>query len=139
MSRGRGLGLALVLVALLGLTLAQNTDYAPDARWQPSPAAAARTNPLANNPEAAGGGQKLFSKHCVECHAADGSGIKRKHAANLRLPIVQEQSDGTLFWKITNGNTPRGMPSWSRLPELQRWQLVLYLRTFQQQGPKTRQ
>jgi hypothetical protein len=31
-----------------------------------------------------------------------------------------EQSDGALFWKITNGNPDRGMPSFSKLPELQR-------------------
>jgi mono/diheme cytochrome c family protein len=138
MNRGLGLRLALFL-ALLGFALAQNTDYTPDQRWQPPPAAAARSNPLANNPGAAAGGQKLFTRHCVDCHAADGSGIKRKHAANLQLPMVQDQSDGTLFWKITNGNPPRGMPSWSRLPELQRWQLVLYLRTLKQQGQKARQ
>jgi len=52
----------------------------------------------------------------------------KKHAADLQLTKVQEQSDGALFWKITNGNPDRGMPSFSRLPELQRWQLVLYLR-----------
>jgi hypothetical protein len=46
----------------------------------------------------------------------------------LQLPLVQQQSDGVLFWKITNGNTRRGMPSFSKLPELQRWQIVLYIR-----------
>jgi len=35
-----------------------------------------------------------------------------------------------LFWKMTNGNPDRGMPSFSKLPELQRWQIVLYLRTL---------
>jgi len=44
------------------------------------------------------------------------------------LPLVQQQSDGALFWKITNGNLGRGMPSFSALPEAQRWQLVLFLR-----------
>jgi len=62
----------------------------------------------------------------------------RKHAADLQLPVVQSQSDGALFWKITNGNPDRGMPSFSRLPELQRWQLVLYLRTLQSAGPRSR-
>jgi hypothetical protein len=51
-----------------------------------------------------------------------------KKAADLQLDVVQGQSDGSLFWKITNGNPDRGMPSFSRLPELQRWQIVLYLR-----------
>ena len=54
----------------------------------------------------------------------------KKHAADLQLPVVQQQTDGTLFWKITNGNPDRGMPSFSNVPELQRWQIVLYLRSF---------
>ncbi len=58
------------------------------------------------------------------------AGSIKKHAADLQLPVVQEQSDGALFWKITNGNPDRGIPSFSKLPEPQRWQLVLYLRTL---------
>ena len=72
----------------------------------------------------------MFSRNCVECHGADGSGIEKKRAANLQLLVVQSQSDGALFWKITNGNPDRGMPSFTPLPELQRWQLVLYIRTL---------
>ena len=41
---------------------------------------------------------------------------------------VQVQTDGALFWKISSGNTRAGMPTFSFLPEPQRWQLVLYLR-----------
>jgi hypothetical protein len=43
---------------------------------------------------------------------------------------VQAQSDGALFWRISAGNAYDGMPSFSYLPELQRWQLVLHLRTL---------
>jgi hypothetical protein len=39
-------------------------------------------------------------------------------------------TDGVLFWKITNGNSRRGMPSFSGSPEMQRWQIVPYLRTL---------
>ena len=119
---------AFLLLFLLASTLAENNDYRQDPTWQAPAAAAARPNPLAGKPTAVGGGAKLFRRHCVECHGADGSGIKK--AANFTLPAVQEQTDGTLQWKITNGNADRGMPSFSQLPELQRWQLVLYLRTF---------
>lgn len=107
---------------------AQNTSYQQDPGWRAPAEAAARRNPLASRPEAAAGGEKLFRRNCVECHGEDGSGLVKKNAADLQLPFVQEQSDGVLFWKITNGNMDRGMPSFSRLPELQRWQLVLYLR-----------
>jgi mono/diheme cytochrome c family protein len=115
-------------VLLAGVSVSQNTSYQPDARWQAPAAAAARKNPLAEKPEAAAGGKKLFLRNCTECHGGDGQGLVQKHAADLQLPVVQEETDGALFWKITNGNADRGMPSFSRLPELQRWQLVLFLR-----------
>ena len=115
-------------IAALSVAYAQNTGYQQDPGWRAPAEAAARPNPLAKRPEAAAGGEKLFKRNCVECHGDNGSGLEKKHAADLQLPTVQQQSDGTLFWKITNGNPDRGMPSFSRLPELQRWQLVLYLR-----------
>jgi mono/diheme cytochrome c family protein len=118
------------LAAFLLAAHGQNTSYQQDPSWRAPEEAASRRNPLAGKPEAAAGGEKLFKRNCVECHGANGSGLEKKHAADLQLPIVQQQSDGTLFWKITNGNPDRGMPSFSRLPELQRWQLVLYLRTL---------
>jgi mono/diheme cytochrome c family protein len=122
---------ALVLsLFLAGLALAQNPAYQPDQKWQVPEDAASRPNPLAGKPELAAGGKKLFLRNCVECHSEDGSGLAKKRAADLQLPVVQEQSDGALFWKITNGNADRGMPSFSRLPEGQRWQIVLFLRSL---------
>jgi mono/diheme cytochrome c family protein len=120
------LGLAVVFAA--GLLLAQNVEYQPDRAWQPPPTAAVRTNPLANSPDLAAGGRKVFLKTCASCHGAEGQGLKEKKAADLQLPVVQQQTDGALFWKITNGNSRRGMPSFSGLPEMQRWQIVLYIR-----------
>jgi mono/diheme cytochrome c family protein len=125
---------ALAAMVLLGsgalaMVWAQNADYRPDSDWQAPRQAAARPNPLPATPEIVGGGRKLFLRRCAECHRGDGQGSKK--AADLLLPVVQGQSDGALFWKISNGNPRRGMPSWGRLPEAQRWQLVLYLRALQ--------
>jgi mono/diheme cytochrome c family protein len=120
----------VLALALGSLTLAQNPDYQQDCNWQAPADAASRMNPLASRPETAAGGQKLFRRNCVECHGPEGSGLAKKHAADLQLNSVQRQPDGVLFWKITNGNPDRGMPSFSKLPDLQRWQLVLYLRTL---------
>jgi mono/diheme cytochrome c family protein len=119
-----------MLTLMAGRLVAQNAGYHQDPNWRAPADAASRANPLARKPEAAAGGEKLFRRNCVECHGEDGSGVAKKNAADLLLPDVQSQSDGTLFWKLTNGNTDRGMPSFSRLPELQRWQVVLYLRTL---------
>jgi len=120
--------IASLFLAAVAAAAAQNLNYQQDTNWRPPAEAAEKTNPLAARPQLAGGGKKLFAHNCAECHGHSGEGLKK--AADLQLPMVQEQSDGALFWKITNGNPDRGMPSWSRLPELQRWQLVLYLRTL---------
>jgi len=42
---------------------------------------------------------------------------------------VASESDGELFWKISNG---RGaMPPWKHLPDNDRWDIVNYIRTLQ--------
>ena len=114
---------------LLATAVAQNLNYTPDPNWKAPAREAARPNPLAQSPQAAKGGAKLFARECASCHGEDGSGLLST-AADLQLPVVQKQSDGTLFWKITNGNARRGMPSFSRLPQMQRWQLVLHIRAI---------
>jgi len=115
------------------MVLGQNVNYQQDPNWRVPVEAAEKQNPLANQLELAAGGKKLFMRICIECHGRSGEGVKR-NAADLQLPTVQKQSDGALFWKITNGNPDRGMPSFSRLPELQRWQIVLHLRTLRPAG-----
>ena len=124
--------LAAILALCAGLA-AQNIQYRPDPSWRPPVSAAARVNPLAGSPELAAGGHKLFQRHCAQCHGAEGQGLK--NAADLQLPAVQQQGDGALFWKITNGNPRRAMPSFSGLPEMQRWQIVLHLRTLPKAEP----
>jgi mono/diheme cytochrome c family protein len=120
--------LLTMLIVLAAVAVAQNIAYKPDPDWQPPATIVTRPNPLAGKPELAAGGRKLFLRHCAECHGEDGRGLK--NAADLQLPVVQEQTDGALQWKINHGNARRGMPSFSSLPELQRWQIVLHLRTL---------
>ena len=117
-------------ILLCSHALAQNPSYQPDYKWHAPAKAAMRINPLPRSPEFSAGGKKIFLRECAECHQQDGSGLLEKHSADLRSPIVQSLRDGALFWKMTNGNPRRGMPSFSRLPEKQRWQLVLFLRTL---------
>jgi hypothetical protein len=37
---------------------------------------------------------------------------------------------GEIFWVVTNGVVRHGMPSWSKLPEAQRWQIVTFLQSL---------
>ncbi len=89
----------------------------------------ARENPLASNPEAAQAGERLFRQHCAECHGENAGGRNGKPDL-LHSSHVGEATQGQLFWLLTNGSLKNGMPSWSRLPEQQRWAIVSYLKTF---------
>ena len=91
-----------LLLSSAYLAAGQNPSYQQDLQWIAPAAASAKPNPLANKPETAAGGRKLFLRNCAECHGSNGAGMEKKHSADLRLPLVQQQSDGTLFWKITS-------------------------------------
>lgn len=88
-----------------------------------------RANPLAGNINAISGGEKLFHQNCAHCHGSDASG-RDKHPP-LRSERVRAATPGELYWLLTNGSMRNGMPSWSKLPEQQRWQIVSYLKTLQ--------
>ncbi len=121
---------SLIVVAIgacLGVARAAQVPER-DGTWTTPPDAARRANPLANRVEAAAGGRKLFEQRCATCHGHEGRGTDK--GPDLTADDVQAQSDGALFWKITQGNTRGGMPTFSFLPEGQRWQIVLHLRTL---------
>jgi mono/diheme cytochrome c family protein len=87
-----------------------------------------RTNPMASDPSAIAAGGKLFRQNCAKCHGPEGEG-NEKHPP-VRSARVQEAAPGELQWLLTNGSMKHGMPSWSRLPEQQRWQIVAYLKAL---------
>ncbi|HLK21869.1 MAG TPA: cytochrome c [Bryobacteraceae bacterium] len=84
-----------------------------------------KANPYQNDAEAVLGGKKLFEQHCAECHGATGGGGNR--GPSLLPDEKIHATPGETFWILTNGVVRRGMPSWSKLPEQQRWQIVAFL------------
>lgn len=124
--------LLFIPICLLGLSaFAQEAWVAPEA-------AASIQNPYEGNEIAAQKGKQTFKKLCWTCHGKSGKGDGPAGASlkpkpkDFTLSSVQDQSDGALFWKITSG---RGMmvPYKHALNEEQRWQLVNYIRTFNNQ------
>src|SRR5258708_22085964 len=89
---------------------------------------AQQSNPFSGRTEAVRAGAKLFRAHCAACHGAAAQG--HENAPSLTTPRVQERSDAALFAFLTNGDLKRGMPSWSRLPDERRWQIITYLRSL---------
>ena len=100
-------------------------------------------NPLKPSPENLEGGRKLYSDKCAECHGESGQGDGNRSRMYNAPPTnftdrqrMNAESDGELFYKLSEGHRP--MPSFKkRYTEEQRWQLILFLRTFAANPEKT--
>lgn len=123
------LGLALVTFVMFSFKGYQEKWVVPEKNQK-------MENPTKADKENIAIGKQLYDKNCKSCHGKEGLGDGPK-AGELETPAgdfsvkeFQSQSDGTIFYKITNG---RGdMPEFTKkIPsEEDRWILVHYLRTF---------
>ena len=91
-------------------------------------AASQQPNPYEGQLRARQAGAKLYHRECAACHGADARGVGK--ALRLSSPEVREALPGALFWVLRNGSIWRGMPSFSHLPDEQRWQIVTYLKSL---------
>jgi mono/diheme cytochrome c family protein len=110
-------------------------DGKPVQEWQAPPEALSLTNPYKGNAEAIKIGQAYYNQRCSDCHGGRGygnGGMSRglkKPPTNLASRMVQANTDGELFWKITNGRSP--MPANRvRFDDNQRWYIVTFLRSL---------
>src|ERR1017187_1328247 len=80
-------------------------------------------------------GKKSYITECVRCHGKEGKGdgssaMKiEKTVADLSSDNVQNQTDGELFWKISEGRKPMPLAK-TTLTDDQRWDVINYIRTF---------
>jgi cytochrome c oxidase cbb3-type subunit 2 len=125
---GLCVGLGLLSGGLLTAAAVPRDRHWPSALTEAPAVLASRPNPYAGRTLAVEAGAKLFRQHCAECHSVNGEGSV--DAPSLRSAHVQAAPPGALFWFLTNGDLRHGMPSWSRLPEERRWQLVTYLQSL---------
>jgi mono/diheme cytochrome c family protein len=88
-----------------------------------------RQNPFDSDTVAVAAGAKLFRQNCSSCHGGEAMGTEKR--PNLHSERVRAATPGELEWLLKNGSMKNGMPSWSRLPEQQRWQIVSYLKSLQ--------
>jgi mono/diheme cytochrome c family protein len=118
--------IALAIFSISGPLLAQD--------WKAPPTVVNRPNPVPANANTIALGQKLYVSNCMTCHGQSGKGdgpggaALEKKPADLAARVRAGESDGELFWKITEGRSP--MVSWKSLSETQRWELVNYLKTL---------
>ncbi len=106
--------------------------------WTAPERAAKRANPIASSPASWAKGKAVYLKSCESCHgqSGDGDGPKAKDLSKkvaALAPAIRNQSDGALFWKITEGRKP--MPSFETdLTPDQIWQVIDYIRTLKGGG-----
>lgn len=108
-----------------------------DTKWVAPASADSLVNPFNDNPGALKEGKKLYEKFCWQCHGMDGKG-EGPGAKNLNpkpadhtSALVQDQTDGAIFWKISKGRGAM-QPYERTLNKTQRWQLVEYIRSLAQ-------
>ena len=101
--------------------------------------AATVPNPFAGDDVSTATGAEFYALNCAVCHGETGEGDGpaaesfEKPPADLHAGHVQGLTDGALFYIISHGKPDTPMPAWENvLDEDQRWQVVNFLRTFQQ-------
>ena len=126
----------VLLVAVMAPTLLAAGD-APTQEWKAPARAARRKNPVPADQKSLEVGKAVFTAQCIMCHGPKGlgDGPQAKDLTpkprNLSDPNVQNQTDGSIFWKLTEGRKP--MPSFEKLiSENERWNVIKYVRTFKQ-------
>ena len=126
-------------IMVIGLTILTivtfSAFYLQQTPWKAPASADAKKNPLTNDAVTLAAGKTTYVKECQSCHGKSGKGDGPsaaqldKPAGNFTTAATQSQSDGALYWKISEGRKP--MPSFKKkLNETQTWQSVVYMRTF---------
>ena len=114
-------------------------EYAREPMPQNITAMANISNPVAADSASISRGRVNFQINCAVCHGALGMGNGPVTRYGLPAPSIGAGSpaagytDGYIFGMIRNG---RGlMPTYNRIEEHDRWDIVNYLRTVQGKGP----
>jgi mono/diheme cytochrome c family protein len=103
--------------------------------WVSPTAATLVKNPITVTPMVLAEAKKIYTTNCTPCHGEKGKGDGIASAglnpkpADHTSATVQAESDGSLFYKLSEGRGP--MPQYKKsLTENQRWELICYIRTL---------
>jgi len=122
-------GVAAVAIAA-GLALAHGKPWPVPEEFKKM------KNPVAKNDAAMKAAAAIYAEKCSQCHGDTGKGdgpeaemYNTKPANFTDAPMMNQMTDGELFYKMTEGRRP--MPTFkTQLTDAQRWQLVHFIRAF---------
>lgn len=123
-----------LVVAAIGLTIVHAALQRTE--WNIPEDAKEMKNPSAPSKDVMKAARDLYLDHCAQCHGETGKGDGSEAMMYDPPPgdltdakRMTPQSDGELFWKISEGKKP--MPAFKkRLTAEERWQLVLFVRSL---------
>ncbi len=90
---------------------------------------AGKTNPYMGNQNAIAAGKKIFLASCVSCHGKTGTTQPKADFSSAGW--WSSKTDAYLLWKVSDGVTAEGMPSWnSTYKENEIWDVLAYAKTL---------
>ncbi|MEI6507159.1 MAG: cytochrome c [Bacteroidota bacterium] len=122
----------LTCVTLLFTTIAFAQHSTP---WNVPETEKSKKNLYASDASSIARGKKTYKAECFRCHGKEGKGdgsgadLLDKQVADLTSDKIQNQTDGELFWKISEGRKPMPLAKHT-LTDDQRWDIINYIRTF---------
>ena len=133
----------LVVFSVLSMFIACNSVTKEETGFWTAPESATKIkNPITANPDTELKGQQLYKLYCWSCHGETGRGDGAagssldQRPANFHSQRIKKETDGALFWKMSNGKG--NMPAFKEsLSEPERWQLVSYIRKLSEQEAET--
>ena len=138
--RLRGAGFAVLAPGIVALVAcAAASHQASDPQQTPKAQAASTTQPAPSVAplDSRAEGQRLYGRHCLSCHQADGGGV-----ANMQPPIkggtwVQGDSRALALFVMTGGfdsasrkdsDVGNVMPPFRKLPDVELAQILTFIR-----------
>ena len=126
------------IIAILGVTLlSSHFIQAQSAPWPVPKTGQDLKNPDANDAGSIKNGRTLYVSYCTPCHGNKGKGDGPASASLNPKPadhtsaMVQAESDGVLYYKISEGHGHTAMPPFKAVLTIdQRWAVVNYIRTL---------
>jgi len=101
--------------------------HAQNANFHQAPASAKQMkDPYAGQSQAARNGKRLYTMNCGACHGRNAAG--QGNVPGLVDGKMESVTAGEIFWYITQGDQANGMPSWAKMPEADRWQIITYVK-----------
>ena len=126
-----------IIAILIALLFSNYFTYAQSNPWPVPKGGENLRNPEPRDAASIKNGRTIYVAYCAPCHGNKGKGDGPASASLNPKPAdhtsdaVQAESDGTLYYKISEGHGHTAMPPFKSVLSVdQRWAVINYIRTL---------